>query len=168
MKTNREDVINLIKKSIGALYGFEGDINVTIEEINTFDNVLTDIVERSAKVNKQIAKEKHTMSESHKKKISRARKGQRVSEETVERIRQDSRRINVYQYTLQGELVAVWSSTREAQREGGYNNSAISKCCRGKQKTVNGYIWKYKPIGEPDISVSIQIEKKYKNAEHFV
>ena len=88
-------------------------------------------------------------------------KGRKLSEKTKERMRQNSQRINVYQYTVEGELVAVWKSTREAARIGGYNNSAISKCCRGKRKTAGGYVWKYKPLGEEDIDISIHVEKTY-------
>ena len=32
----------------------------------------------------------------------------------------------------------------------------------GKRKTVGGYVWKYKPLGENDASISVNIEKTYK------
>lgn len=52
----------------------------------------------------------------------------------------------VYQYALNGELVKIWPSTMEIQRELGYFNSNISKCCLGKTKTSNGYKWSYNPL----------------------
>lgn len=49
----------------------------------------------------------------------------------------------VYQYTLDNELVAIWSSTRECQRNG-YSSGNISLCCSGKLKTYKNFIWRYK------------------------
>lgn len=40
------------------------------------------------------------------------------------------------------ELVMIFPSTREAQRQG-FDSGAVSKCCRGKLKTYKGYTWKY-------------------------
>ena len=51
----------------------------------------------------------------------------------------------VYQYTKDGELIAVFESTREAQRQG-FHQCAVANCCNGKRKTHKGYIWSYKPI----------------------
>lgn len=41
-----------------------------------------------------------------------------------------------------GELVLVFPSTQEAQRNG-FSQSNISECCNGKLKTHKGYEWKY-------------------------
>ena len=49
----------------------------------------------------------------------------------------------VYQYSLDGELIKEWPSTNEIQRQLGYNQGNISKCCLGKCKTAYRYIWKY-------------------------
>lgn len=51
----------------------------------------------------------------------------------------------VYQYSLDGELIKIWSSSREAKRCGFLQN-CISLCCRGKLKTHKGYRWSYKPL----------------------
>lgn len=55
------------------------------------------------------------------------------------------RKKTVYQYTLDGELVKIWSSTLEIEKELGYNNGAISACCRGERghKTYKGFKWSY-------------------------
>ena len=50
----------------------------------------------------------------------------------------------VYQYTLDGELVAIYPSTHEAARQNNFNRGNISSCCIGLRKTAHGYIWRYK------------------------
>ena len=56
--------------------------------------------------------------------------------------RAESRSKKVYQYTKEGELIAVWKSTNECGRNG-YNQCSVSKCCSGNLKTHKGYIWRY-------------------------
>lgn len=62
----------------------------------------------------------------------------------------------VYQYTLDGVLIAIWKSTKECGRND-YNSSMVSKCCNGgyfdkrRDKWINitqynGYKWSYKPL----------------------
>lgn len=50
----------------------------------------------------------------------------------------------VFQYLLDGTLVAVYCSAMEAQRKTGYAQANISSCCRGEHKQAYGFIWKYK------------------------
>ena len=52
-----------------------------------------------------------------------------------------SKKVN--QYDLSGNLIKEWGCFRDIQRELGFPHSNISSCCRGKQKTAYGYIWKY-------------------------
>lgn len=49
----------------------------------------------------------------------------------------------VYQYSIDGKLIKEWSSTMEIQRQTGYANGNIGKCCRGKYKQAYGYKWSY-------------------------
>ena len=49
----------------------------------------------------------------------------------------------VVQYTLNGELIKVWSSATEAERRAGFDHSAISKVANGKRKTAYGFRWKH-------------------------
>lgn len=52
--------------------------------------------------------------------------------------------IKICQYDLTtGELIKVWSSSREIQRETGYNRSCIIDCCTHKTKQSHGYRWEY-------------------------
>ena len=48
----------------------------------------------------------------------------------------------VGQYSLDGELLKVWTSLNEAERNG-FNEGNICSCCKGKRKTHGGFIWKY-------------------------
>lgn len=53
----------------------------------------------------------------------------------------------VYQYSLEGELIKVWPSTKECARNG-FGQAAVSACClkKPKCKTHKGYIWSYEPL----------------------
>lgn len=47
------------------------------------------------------------------------------------------------QYDMEGNLIKLWDSARDAQKElklKGYSN--IRECCKGKRKTAYGFIWK--------------------------
>ena len=50
--------------------------------------------------------------------------------------------VKVNQYTQGGEFVKTYSSYLQAARAVGVTLNAIKKCCKGKQKTSAGYIWK--------------------------
>ena len=50
---------------------------------------------------------------------------------------------SVGQYTPNGELVKIWQSTHEVERQLGFANGKISEAARGKLKTAYGYVWKY-------------------------
>lgn len=50
---------------------------------------------------------------------------------------------NVVQYNRDGELIKKWSSSKEASKALNIDDSSIYKCCKGKRKTVGGYIWRY-------------------------
>ena len=50
----------------------------------------------------------------------------------------------VYQYDINGILIAKYPSAREAERVSGINHKDISSCCNGKRKTAGGFIWKFK------------------------
>lgn len=50
----------------------------------------------------------------------------------------------VLQFTLDDILVKEYPSTKQVERELGFNQGHISACCKGKRKTAYGYKWKYK------------------------
>lgn len=49
----------------------------------------------------------------------------------------------VIKLSKNNEILHFYPSTRQANRETGIDNSSISACCLGKQKTAGGFIWKY-------------------------
>lgn len=49
----------------------------------------------------------------------------------------------VFQYTLDGSLVRSYPSVMETERRTGYDQGAISKCCRGVRNQHMGYLWSY-------------------------
>ena len=51
--------------------------------------------------------------------------------------------VKVAQYSLDGELIKIWDRMSDVARFLNCHHSQISDCCRGKQNTCKGYIWKY-------------------------
>ena len=68
------------------------------------------------------------------------------SEESKKKIRENSPSKAVIQLSKDGELIAEYPSTREAERQTGCCHGNICNCCKGKYKSCGGYIWKYKKI----------------------
>lgn len=50
----------------------------------------------------------------------------------------------VQQYSLDGTYIQSFQSTKEIERELGFDNCHICECCNDKRKTAYGFIWKYK------------------------
>ena len=95
------------------------------------------------------------LSEETKQKMSESHKGKYHTEETRHKMSENNGMKNkfgsecpnskkVAQYNKQSnELIKIWDSMHDVERELGIANSSVSKCCRGKLKTAGGYIWKY-------------------------
>lgn len=49
----------------------------------------------------------------------------------------------VLQFDLDGNFVKEWPSIMEVERQLGFNNGNISACCLKKQKTSNGFLWRF-------------------------
>ena len=56
----------------------------------------------------------------------------------------------VNQYKLDGTFIRSWDCINDIQREYGYFNSQIGKCCKGILKKSYGYIWRYNDIESED------------------
>lgn len=76
-------------------------------------------------------------SDEHKQSISAALKGRQKPEGSGNPPKQ------VAQFTKNGDLVASYASTMEAERQTGVNHRDISSCCNGKLKSTGGYVWQY-------------------------
>lgn len=50
----------------------------------------------------------------------------------------------VLQYDLNGNFIKEWPSVMEIYRKLHFHYSPVSRCCRGRNKTAYGYVWKYK------------------------
>ena len=48
----------------------------------------------------------------------------------------------VFQYDFDDNLIKIWASTRECQRNG-FSQSCVAACCRGEYKQHKGYKWSY-------------------------
>ncbi len=48
----------------------------------------------------------------------------------------------VAQKTLEGDVVKVWDSMMDAERNG-FSNSHIAQCCKGKRNNHGGFKWEY-------------------------
>lgn len=59
------------------------------------------------------------------------------------KVKVDKRSLPIVQYTLSGEYVQEWKSTKLAADSLGIYVSNIQACCNGKTKTSNGFIWRY-------------------------
>lgn len=52
-------------------------------------------------------------------------------------------RRKIYQYDLNGSLIAEFKNALEAGKSIGKDNSSIVRCCNKQQRTAYNYIWKY-------------------------
>lgn len=55
--------------------------------------------------------------------------------------------IQTYQYSLKGELIKIWDSTRTAERNG-FHSRHVSACCLGKGRSHYGYVWSYTELSK--------------------
>lgn len=109
------------------------------------------------------------LSETHRNNISNGLKGRVVTTETRLKISQSNKgkhkseshilnlklshkgkapvtknrfKRKIGQY-LNGELIAIWDSIRDAANNYNVHESSISHCCAGRKKSIRGYMWKY-------------------------
>lgn len=88
-------------------------------------------------------KGKHHTEET-KKKLSELRKGKLAGEKNpMYGVRIEKTLKPVKQYTLNGEYVKTFDCVKDAAEYVKCAPTNISACCRGKIKTIKGYIWKY-------------------------
>ena len=51
---------------------------------------------------------------------------------------------SILQYSLDGDFIKEYPSANEVERQLGFSQGNISKCCLGKYKQMYGYKWHYK------------------------
>ena len=57
-----------------------------------------------------------------------------------------NQRKEVTQYTKNGEWLATYISTAEAERQTGVKQKGIQNCACNRCKSYGGYVWKYSPV----------------------
>ena len=70
-------------------------------------------------------------------------KGRKSSKETKEKISK-ALKIPIIQYSLMGEMIKEWDSTKSASKELSIHNTDISQNLRQERKSAGGFIWRYK------------------------
>lgn len=84
------------------------------------------------------------LSESHRIALLMANIGKPCSKEKAEKISLSNKDRNpVTMFDLNQKPVKTFHSILRASKETGVDNSSISRCCKGLQKTAGGYYWKY-------------------------
>lgn len=81
--------------------------------------------------------------EEHKRKISEALKGRKMSKEAIEKPA-NAKKKPIVQLTKQYEFVNEFPSGLDAEQQTGINRSHISSCCKKIRKSTGGYIWMFK------------------------
>lgn len=79
-----------------------------------------------------------------KKRLSESRKRYFLIEENLIKNRKQPKVKKVVQLTLDGKYVREFYSIGEAQRITNIWGTNIIRCCKGKNKTAGGFMWKYK------------------------
>jgi group I intron endonuclease len=70
--------------------------------------------------------------------------GKKHTEESRLKIRDSLPKCSVAQIDIDtNEIINIFPSQKEAERQTNIYHSNISKCCKGKSKTAGGYKWKY-------------------------
>lgn len=85
-------------------------------------------------------------SDEHRKHISESRIGIIFTDEHRKHISESKPKKPVLQFSKNGEFIAEYPSTREAEIQTGCNRGNICLCCKGKRKSCGGFIWRYKEI----------------------
>lgn len=110
------------------------------------------------------------MSEEARKKLSEAKKGQKFSEETRKKMSEYAKHrsaehlrrlsesntgkkksleqkmkawVPIAQLDKDGNIIKHYGSATQAFEETGIDKRQINNCCKGRQKTAHGFVWKY-------------------------
>lgn len=74
----------------------------------------------------------------------------------------DGHKKQVAQLDKDGRLLRVWSSTAECRSQG-FSQGDVWMCCNGKQKTHNGYVWKFLEDYQKEQKEAQQLELDFSN-----
>lgn len=112
-----------------------------------------ELIEIGKKISK--ANKGKKITEEHKKILSEMKKGENnpaKREEVRKKISENHANVKgknngnakkVAQYSKDGELLKIWDYISQVNEELGISASHICACCRNKRKTSGGFVWKY-------------------------
>jgi hypothetical protein len=60
----------------------------------------------------------------------------------------------ILQFTKEDVFIRKWDGAIEVEKELGFDNSSITKCCKGKQKSAYGFVWMYAVINGFSIDIN--------------
>lgn len=72
-----------------------------------------------------------------------AQTGKKMSAESSRKKSEAMPKKTVIQYSKGGEIITRFNSISDASKATRTGTGSISNCCRGKNKTAGGYIWRY-------------------------
>lgn len=81
--------------------------------------------------------------------LLKAQKNPEFVKKRIEGIRRSAHKIaaklskKVVQLTMEGEVIKVWDSGHQIQRETEFCRTAVASCCKGVYKQYKGYKWQY-------------------------
>ena len=118
-----------IKKTVYK-YSLDGSLNATFEDLTTASKT---IGVRKQDISRACWNVNHTLG------------GYLWSYDKIETFvaENDSRKKEVVQSFLDGNLVAKYISVAEASKETGISKTCIARCCRGEREQSKGFLWKY-------------------------
>ena len=70
-------------------------------------------------------------------------KGKKLSQEVLDKIKQNVKKLPIDQFDKQGNYIKTWPSAIEASRSLGKHYNCLIHCLKGNRKHSQGYVWKY-------------------------
>lgn len=89
------------------------------------------------------AKKGRLISVEHRQNLSKALKGKKRSGEAIKNISAAQFKRPVIQLSMDGHIIHVFESLRQAHIQTGANHGNIWRCCNGQLPTTGGFAWKY-------------------------
>ena len=138
VKHTKEARANMSKAHLGKKLTKESIEKRTLKQGG--ENHWTFGKERTQETKEKVSK---TLKENYKSGYEHPFKGKNHKDDTKNKISKKLM-IPIIQYSLEGALLKEWNGATEAAKQLGIHASNITACCKGKTKSSNNYIWKYK------------------------
>lgn len=155
-----EHLKNLRDSHKGHIHSEETKRRMTESQKERWKNLSKDKIRAfgySKKGTKMSEKGRKNVAEANRKVREEARGA--YSEESKNKFRKMYGR-TIYQYTLDGELVKVWGSAKQAETESNkfFNNSSITRCVNTQRGTHKGFIWSAIKLTPLEIYIKLNLK----------